>query len=198
MASAASLLLGLLFSSLFVLARADQQLAGAAALDSFEAALRAVTEQTPDQRLWSEQRVEAWHDAGAAAPPPGVLSIPSIGLTAPIFPGTDELTLNRGVGWIENTAAPGAGGNVGLAGHRDGFFRGLKDLGIDDAIDMLTTQGVQRYRVEEILIVDPTDTWVLEATDQASLTLVTCYPFYFIGPAPKRYIVKAVFDPAST
>ena len=98
--------------------------------------------------------------------------------------------LNRGAGWIEGTAGLGSSGNVGVAGHRDGFFRGLKDIKQGDAIEIATIDGSLTYQVSEIMIVDPKDVYVLEPTPDPAITLVTCYPFYFVGHAPKRYIVK--------
>ena len=97
------------------------------------------------------------------------------------------------MGHVENTALPGTDGNSGIAGHRDGFFRGLKDIGPGDAIELETLRGKKEvYRVERIWVVDPEDVSVLDPTPTRSLTLVTCYPFYHVGPAPQRYIVRAV------
>jgi sortase A len=100
--------------------------------------------------------------------------------------------LNRGIGRIEGTAHVGAAGNLGLAAHRDGFFRGLKDVQVGDAIDVESLEGTMHYRITELAIVEPTDVHVLAPTDTATLTLVTCYPFYFIGEAPQRFIVKGI------
>jgi sortase A len=102
--------------------------------------------------------------------------------------------LNRGAGWIEGTAGLGSSGNVGVAGHRDGFFRGLKDINEGDAIEIATIDGSLTYKVSEIMIVEPKDVYVLEPTPDPSVTLVTCYPFYFVGNAPQRYIVRAVLE----
>ena len=149
---------------------------------------------TPDQSLWSPGRVSAWRKAlGAPAPDPlAVLRIPKIHLEAPVLPGTDDGTLDRGVGHIEGTATPGAEGNAGIAGHRDGFFRGLKDISPGDVIELDTIQRNESYRVERVWIVDPEDVSVLDPTSTRALTLVTCYPFYFVGSAPRRFIVRAV------
>jgi len=149
---------------------------------------------TPDQSLWSPGRVSAWRKAlSAPAPDPlAVLRIPKIHLEAPVLPGTDDGTLDRGVGHIEDTANPGAEGNTGIAGHRDGFFRGLKDIIRGDVIELDTLQGSDSYRVERVWVVDPDDVSVLDPTSTRALTLVTCYPFYFVGSAPKRFIVRAV------
>lgn len=148
----------------------------------------------PDLSLWDGERISAWRRAlNEPAPPPlAVLRIPKIRLEVPVLPGTDDFTLNRAVGHIEDTALPGTDGNSGIAGHRDGFFRGLKDIRPDDAIELETLRGKEDYRVERIWIVYPEDVSVLDATPTRSLTLVTCYPFYHVGPAPQRYIVRAV------
>jgi sortase A len=146
-----------------------------------------------DFRLWSERRVRA-HQSPAdrqSRVPLAVLKIPKIRLEAPLFDGTDELTLNHGVGRIAGTAHLGNPGNIGIAGHRDGFFRGLKDVGVGDAIELKTRQGTSTYIVDQIQIVSPRQVEVLRPTSVPSLTLVTCYPFYFIGSAPQRYIVTA-------
>jgi sortase A len=147
----------------------------------------------PDLRLWSEQRVEAYQSSlfGNVPPPLGVLRIPSIELEVPLLEGSDDLTLNRGVGHIEGTTAPGDIGNVGIAGHRDGFFRGLNNLRLGDTIDLYTEKGNSRYVVDEFLIVPPENVAVLGRRSKPALTLVTCYPFYFVGSAPLRYIVHA-------
>ena len=148
---------------------------------------------TPDFRLWSEKRIEAYQTSllGNVLPALGVLKIPSIELEVPLLEGSDDLTLNRGVGHIEGTTAPDEIGNVGIAGHRDGFFRGLKDIRLGDTMDLFTERGNSRYVVDEILIVPPENVSVLAPRSKPALTLVTCYPFYFIGSAPLRYVVHA-------
>jgi len=147
----------------------------------------------PDFRLWSPQRIAAYKASlvSEASRPLAVLSIPSINLEVPVLNGTDDFTLNRAVGHIEGTPAPGQQGNVGIAGHRDGFFRGLKDVHDGDAIELITQKERARYVVDEILIVSPEEISVLRARSKSSLTLVTCYPFYYVGSAPQRYIVHA-------
>jgi sortase A len=149
---------------------------------------------TPDQSLWSPHRISAWRKAvSEPAPAPlAVLRIPKIRLEVAVLPGTDDRTLDRAVGHIEDTAPPGTDGNSGLAGHRDGFFRGLKDISPGDAIELETPEGHDVYRVERTWVVNPEDVSVLEPTSTRALTLVTCYPFYFIGSAPQRFIVRAV------
>ncbi len=147
----------------------------------------------PDFRLWSEQRIKGYQASLLVniPPPLGVLEIPSLRLSVPVLEGTDDLTLDRAVGHIHGTAPPGGTGNIGLAGHRDGFFRGLKDIHVGDAIELHSRGGTSHYLVDEIQIVPPNDVSVLDAGTKPSLTLVTCYPFYFVGSAPLRYIVHA-------
>src|SRR5687767_8562950 len=133
----------------------------------------------PDQSLWSPARVKAWQAAvnDKSAAPLGVLRIPRLRLEAPLLEGSADATLDRGLGHIEDTAPPGAPGNAGIAGHRDGFFRVLKDIAEADAIELHTLAGRQTYRVERTRIVEPDDVSVLDPTPSRSLTLVTCYPF---------------------
>jgi sortase A len=153
----------------------------------------------PDFFLWSEQRIEACQSSllGTVLPPLGVLKIATIELEVPVLEGTDDLTLNRGVGHIAGTTAPGGNGNVGIAGHRDGFFRGLKDVHLGDTIDLYTAKGNSRYVVDEVLIVPPENVSVLAPRSKPTLTLVTCYHFYFVGSAPLRYIVHASITDSS-
>jgi len=164
----------------------------------FESALPADASNAPasdvDMALWSDSRIRHYRESLGrdAGPAIGVLRIAKIGLTAPILEGTDELTLDRGVGHIEGTDVPGGPGNVGIAGHRDGFFRGLKDVGPGDVVELRTSSGDATYVVDEVRIVDPGAVWVLESSGQPSLTLVTCYPFYFVGAAPQRFVVRAI------
>lgn len=166
-------------------------------IQRFSAVQAAFTQQpgVPDQSLWSSERIAAWRSVSKdhGPVPLAVLRIPKIQLEVPVLEGTDEVSLNRAVGHIEETATPGTDGNSGIAGHRDGFFRGLKDVIPGDAIELETLRTIDVYRIERIWIVDPEDVSVLDPTPTRSLTLVTCYPFYFIGSAPRRYIVRAVF-----
>lgn len=143
--------------------------------------------------LWSMKRIRAYKDSWAIEhnPPLAVLNIPKLQVTAPVFNGTDEFILNRGVGRIPGSNLPGEEGNFSVAGHRDGFFRSLKDISPGDSIELLTVRGKDIFVVDQILIVDPTDVSVLKPRGGATLTLVTCYPFYFVGDAPRRYVVQA-------
>jgi sortase A len=147
----------------------------------------------PDQSLWTEKRIREYEEslAVAAAPPLAVMTVAKLGIQVPVYDGADDFNLNRGVARIAGTATVDGDGNLGIAGHRDGFFRGLKDIAIGDKVELLTTRGPMSYAVSSIEIVEPTDVWVLAPTDDKTLTLVTCYPFYYVGHAPKRFIVKA-------
>lgn len=146
----------------------------------------------PDRALWSAQRIRAYEAAASSATAPlGVLRIPSIQLAVPIYEGTDDATLDRGAGRIDGTAQLDEPGNVGIAAHRDGFFRGLKDLKVGEEIMLETLAADRRYRVTRLLITSPTDVSVIAPTATPAITLVTCYPFYFVGSAPQRYIVRA-------
>jgi sortase A len=161
----------------------------------FTAASQALSPAAPpDTSLWSPRRILGWRSSLDRDLPPvlGVLRISKIKLEVPILEGTSDWTLNRGVGHIEGTARPGADGNAGIAGHRDGFFRGLKDVQTGDAIELDTGASKTMFRIERIWIVKPDDVSVLNPTPSPALTLVTCYPFFFVGSAPERYIVRAV------
>jgi sortase A len=142
---------------------------------------------------WSEKRIAEYEESLASHfdPPLAVLHIPKVQLDVPVLEGTDDLTLNRGVGHIIGTPRPGEEGNIGIAGHRDSFFRVLKDVGRGDTIELVTPRVTERYTVDHIVLVRPDDVSVLRPRPISSLTLVTCYPFYFIGSAPQRYIVQA-------
>jgi len=146
-----------------------------------------------DFSLWDKGRVQAYkkRPPEQSGVPLGVLRISKIHLEVPVLDGTDNRTLNHAVGRITGTARPGARGNIGIAGHRDGFFSGLKDVRVGDAIELKTLKETDTYVVDQIQIVAPDDVRVLQPRAVPSLTLVTCYPFYFIGSAPQRYIVTA-------
>jgi sortase A len=123
--------------------------------------------------------------------PLGKLTIPSVGISAIVLEGDDDATLNAAPGHIPGTAVPGEDGNVAIAGHRDTFFRNLKSIRAGDSINVRTPRGAYLYRVDWTQVVDPSRTDVLTASGSPTLTLVTCYPFYFVGPAPKRFIVRS-------
>ena len=145
----------------------------------------------PDQSDWSAERVAAY-EAAEAGRPLAVLRVPGADLEVPVFGDTSERNLNRGAGYIVGTALPGSDGNAGIAAHRDGYFRRLQDVSLGDVVTVEHPGGVRRYEVTELTVVEPTDVSPLDPTGQAALTLVTCYPFYFVGSAPQRYIVRAV------
>lgn len=126
----------------------------------------------------------------------GQIGISQIGLTAMIQEGTGEETLQRAVGHVQGTSLPGQPGNIALAAHRDTFFRGLRQIRLGDEITLTTVSGSYRYRVEFTKVVEPEQTEVLDAATDDILTLVTCYPFNFIGSAPQRFIVRARRIPA--
>ncbi len=149
-----------------------------------------------DVSLWANERITAYQeslfeDLGATL---AVLRIPRLDITVPVLEGTSDAVLNRGAGWIEGTAPPGSGGNCGIASHRDGFFRGLKDIREGDKLELETLTGSLRYTVDALTITDPSNVSVLDPRDRSSVTLVTCYPFYFVGSAPQRFIVHASLD----
>ena len=147
---------------------------------------------SPDQSLWSPKMIAKYETAKHTDETPlALLKIDRLNLEAPIYYGTKRITLDRGLGLVEGTAEPGETGNVALSGHRDSFFRVLKDIGVGDTIEMQTLEGIQNFQVSNISIVDALDVSVLDPTDTAVLTLITCHPFYYVGYAPNRYIVRA-------
>jgi sortase A len=186
-------LAGILWWSAFHITAATSTRRDVARFQSLQSGVTHST-ATPDQSLWSAVRVTAWRKAiGEPAPSPlALLRIPKIRLEVPVLPGTDDRTLDRGLGHIDDTAQPGTDGNAGIAGHRDGFFRGLKDIAVGDVIELETLNLKETYRIERTWVVNPDDVSVLDPTPDRTLTLVTCYPFYFVGSAPSRFIVRAV------
>lgn len=121
----------------------------------------------------------------------GTLSIPRVRLSAVVLHGSDERTLRRGPGHLENTALPGQSGNIVIAGHRDTFFRPLRNIALGDHIFLETPDGQFHYRVTSLEVVNPRDVSVLAATDEDVLTLITCFPFWVLGNAPDRFVVRA-------
>ena len=151
-------------------------------------------------KLWSSFRVKAYRAALQQTTPPtlAILRIPRIKLEVPVYDGTTDAVLDLAAGRIEGTALPGTTGNVGIAAHRDGFFRVLKDLKEGDALELDTPVAAEQYRVEWIRITTPDDVSVIDPTPGPAVTLVGCYPFYHVGSAPKRFIVRAVPVAGST
>ncbi len=196
------LVLGGLMVAIYVAASIHRTVLSSAELRSFKAQQPASVTSShggtssadnPDFSLWSQQRIKGYEDSLAAqfAPAIAILRIPKIHVEVAVLEGTDDLTLNRGVGHVAGTANPGEIGNIAIAGHRDGFFRGLKDVALGDTIEMSTKDRTETYIIDRITVVDPNDVSVLTPSRRPVLTLITCYPFYFIGSAPKRYIVQA-------
>jgi sortase A len=144
-----------------------------------------------------EQLIAAAPTAPKALAPQGTgaligrIEIPRLGLSIVVAEGVDTRTLRRAAGHIPGTGLPGQPGNIGISGHRDTFFRPLRNIRQDDIITLTTVGGNYRYRVVAIWIVSPSDVSVLDPSADEVLTLVTCYPFYFVGPAPERFIVRA-------
>ena len=154
-------------------------------LESMASATRSATTSSP---ATSTPRSRVIVQPGT---PLAELSIPRIGLSAVVLQGSDEHTLRGGVGHIETTPLPGESGNVAIAGHRDSFFRPLRNVQVGDDIWLNTPNAPVHYRVSSFRVVNPTEVSVIQPTDDAVLTLVTCYPFYFVGSAPDRFIVRA-------
>ena len=122
----------------------------------------------------------------------GRVDIPRLKLSAAVAEGDDDKTLGKAVGHLPDTPLPWERrGNVGLAAHRDGLFRRLEQIRLEDEVRVVTPRGEYHYRVKKTRIVDPDDVWVLAPTDRPTVTLITCYPFSFVGNAPQRFIVQA-------
>ena len=147
-----------------------------------------------DRALDSIEAVRAPHDGETPLQPSvpiGRLEIPRIGLSAVVAEGDDENTLKVAVGHLPDTPLPWQEGNTALAGHRDTFFRPLRRIQPGDLIRLATRRGTFRYRVIGQMVVEPDELWVLDSSPRADLTLITCYPFNYAGPAPRRFIVHA-------
>ncbi len=189
--------IGVLCISVYLSACAQRSLFQSTESHSFDHELTSrIQTETPNQKEWSSLRIERFdqirhQNSPSSQSAVGRLVIPKADVEVMVLHGTDEETLDRGVGLIEGTAKPGDGSNVGIAGHRDSYFRGLRHLRAGDEIELATLKGLTRYEVSEILIVEPEYVQVLNPTAESSLTLVTCYPFYHVGSAPQRYIVRA-------
>lgn len=182
----ASYLIGASLLLVWLAVTASGRLLAQQAVESFEA-------EPVDQTGWSATRIAAYAATrgGDLTPPVAVLRIPRLKIAVPVLEGIDDELLDRGVGHIPETASPGEAGNIAIAGHRDGFFRSLKDVRAGDTIQLSTRKGEESYVVEQTWIVQPEDVSVLEPTTAPSMTLVTCYPFYYVGSAPQRFIVRA-------
>lgn len=175
----------------YLLAWADRAIGSTADIDALSAQLAA-----PDQTLWAPSRVAQYERAMRESPelPVAILRVADVDLEVPVYPHATDLALNRGAALVPGMGLPDHGGNVGIAGHRDGFFRALKDIQNGQVIELRTRAKLHRYRVTSLRVVDIHDTRLLADTDEPSVTLITCYPFYYVGPAPKRFVVSATYD----
>jgi sortase A len=202
------LVVGIMLLALWALARVHGSMSSRAAIEQFHTGATASADRVTSERegaapasevdftLWNPKRIAAYKESLLVKPDLAlaILRIPKINLEVPVFNDTDDLTLNRGVGRILGTAQIGQPGNLGIAGHRDGFFRGLKDVGRDDIIELIRPGRTDRYVITRLQIVSPEDVSVLAPTSKPTLTLVTCFPFYYIGNAPQRYVVTATYE----
>jgi len=156
-----------------------------------------LTVSHPDQSLWAATRIKEY-DRARLMPVPvaeAVIRIRSVSLEVPVFEGATDLHMTLGAGRVPGSPGFGQPGNVGISSHRDGHFRKLKDIRVGDRIVVETRSASYLYEVDEILITDPSDTTVLWPGSRPELTLVTCYPFYYRGRAPQRFVVRAVLVP---
>ena len=155
---------------------------------------------TPDFEAWSAVRRRVFQRLSGQFPTPeAILELPTLSLSVPLLPGVSEKQLSIAAGRIENGKQYGSVGNVAIAAHRDSYFRRLGDLDIGDPIVVTTSSGRFQYRIRARFVVNPKDTFVLDdVPDQALITLVTCYPFYHVGPAPQRFVVQGVLAEAAT
>lgn len=202
-----SYLAGVVLTGFFVVQLAQGEVERQAAISSFEQQAApqanasndpAAFEDTgePDTSLWAPGRIADYQASLAKDLPPvlGVLEVPTVGLEVPIYQSNSELVMDRASGVIDGMAYPHEGGNIGISGHRDGYFRVLKDVKVGDPIVLQTQEGEKRFRIDATHIVEISDTRLLKDTIDQTVTLVTCYPFYFVGHAPQRFIVTASLD----
>jgi len=174
------------------------QYAGNAVVAQFEQSRRpGLTVAHPDQSLWAPTRIRDYERARLMPIPAAeaVIRIRSVSLEVPVFEGATDLHMTLGAGRISGAPGFGEPGNVGVSSHRDGHFRKLKDVRVGDRIVVDTLSASYLYEVDDILITDPSDTTVLWPGSRPELTLVTCYPFYYRGSAPQRFVVRAVLLP---
>lgn len=184
---------GFLTSRAALRAVQQQKPAEAAAVDAQGLALPPDSSAAAlDRSSSSDEQLKAYRNNPIKSGTPlAILRIPKLELEVPVLEGTDRITLNSGVGRIAGTSLPGQKGNIGIAGHRDGFFRGLKDIHTGDTVELIANHRTDTYIVDRVRITEPADVSVLRPGAQPRLTLVTCYPFYFLGSAPQRFIVSA-------
>ena len=149
--------------------------------------------QLPEMQLWSDEAKARYLAALDETPGAtlGSLRAPSLGLEVPVYESASDLHMDLGAGVIEGMSYPHEPGHIGIAGHRDGYFRALKDIAVGDALVLDTLDGEKRFVVEELKIIDPEEVAYLDYTTDQRLTIVTCYPFYYAGNAPQRFLVRA-------
>jgi LPXTG-site transpeptidase (sortase) family protein len=150
----------------------------------------------PDTTLWAPGRIADYEASMESGIPQvlGLLEVPSVGLRVPVYPSDSELNMDRGAGIIDGMAYPHEPGNIGIAGHRDGYFRVLKDVKVGDKVLLQTLEGPKHFTINSKRVVEIDDRSVLQDTEDQTVTLITCYPFYFVGHAPQRFIVTASLD----
>lgn len=160
----------------------------------------AALDKLPDMQLWSDSRKTAYLRSleREAAPVLAVLTAPSVGLSVPVYSSANTINMDRGAGIVDGMSFPHEPGHIGIAGHRDGYFRVLQHLSIGDSLVLDTLQGERRFIVDDLVIIDPDELEYLDATEEARLSIVTCYPFYFAGSAPQRFLVRAAPAPSTT
>lgn len=181
------LFVGAVLVSLFVVSRLHATVAGQTDLQTFEQAVAAFE---PDTKLWSDSAKTKFHQAQALANPNimALLEIDAVDIKVPVYFDTSEVNLNLGAGLVAGAGA----NNLAIAAHRDSYFRGLANIKQQDTIRVRHADGYSDlYQVDQIMIVEPDDTRLLQNASESELTLITCYPFYFVGSAPQRYVVKA-------
>jgi sortase A len=197
--------LGVLLVSLQVASGVVSRAGSTAALRDFEQARSTadsasphadsgrLTYAEPDRSLWSPERIRRFQQSRWAivGRPEAVLRIPRLGVEVPVFAGATEDHMTRGAGRLAGSPGFGEPGNVGLSSHRDGHFRRLKDIRVGDEILVDTLTHRYRYVVAEIRVTEPDDTMVLWPGSVPEVTLITCYPFYYFGNAPQRFVVRA-------
>ncbi|WOJ92101.1 class D sortase [Congregibacter variabilis] len=154
----------------------------------------------PDMQLWSDVRKDAYLRAIETENTPvlAILRAPSLGLSVPVYNSASDLNMDRGAGVIDGMAYPHEPGHIGIAGHRDGYFRTLKDASVGDSLILDTLNGERRFIIEDLRVIDPDELQYLQETEDPRLTIVTCYPFYFAGSAPQRFLVRAAPAPLTT
>lgn len=196
--------IGVLLLVLFVGVLGWQELDRRHQIDAFLTARRNLTkpvqrpEKLPSQKTAAASvGVSATHSERVAEHSPdgvaiAILRIPAIKLVVPVNRGTARSELLRGAGLVTGSALPGSSGNVSIAAHRDSFFRGLRKVALGDVIELDSLKQTTRYRVTNTQVVEPTDVQVLADVGEPILTLITCYPFHYVGNAPQRFIVRAV------